>query len=59
VNWEWQTSWDTLTGTGQVNRLPAQVRIKLTVPGISNPKQKEVFGTRAVLPMTWAFNHAN
>jgi len=59
VNFEWQTSWDTMTGTGQVNRLPSQVRIKLTVPGISNPRQKEVFGTRAVLPMTWAFNHAN
>ena len=59
VNWEWQTSWDTMTGTGQINRLPAQVRIKLTVPGVTNAKQKEVFGTRAVLPMTWAFNHAN
>jgi len=59
VNWEWQTTWDTMTGTGQVNRLPAQVRIKLTIPGIANPKQREVFGTRAVLPMTWAFNHAN
>ncbi len=59
VNWEWQPSWDTKTGSGQVNRLPAQVRIKLTVPGIANAREKEVFGTRAVLPMTWAFNHAN
>ncbi len=59
VNWEWQTSWDTMSGTGQVNRLPAQVRIKLTIPGIANPRQREVFGTRAILPMTWAFNHAH
>ncbi len=36
-----------------------QVRIRLTVPGIANPKRKETFGTRAVLPMTWAFNHSN
>jgi general secretion pathway protein J len=59
VTWEWVKSWDTTSGTGQVNRLPAQVKITLTVPGVSNPKEKEVFGTRASLPMTWAFNHAN
>lgn len=59
VNWEWQTSWDTQSGVGQMNRLPAQVKITLTIPGINNPNRREVFGTRASLPMTWAFNHAN
>ncbi len=43
VNWEWQSNWDTTTGTGQVNRLPAQVRIKLTVPGVAGPQ-----GTRSL-----------
>jgi general secretion pathway protein J len=59
TNWEWQTSWDTAGGTGQVNRLPVQIKILLTVPGIADPRKREVFGTRAVLPMTWAMNHAN
>ena len=58
TTWEWVKSWDAVSSTGQTNRLPAQVRITLTVPGILDPKEKEVFGTRASLPMTWAFNHA-
>jgi general secretion pathway protein J len=59
VNWEWQSNWDSMSGAGQTNRLPAQVKISLTVPGISNPRAKETFGTRAVLPINWAINHAN
>lgn len=58
MTWEWLKSWDTTSGTGQPNRLPAQVRITITIPGIKRPNQKEVFGTRAVLPLTWALNHA-
>lgn len=59
VTWEWLNDWDTKSGTGQMNRLPAQVKILVTVPGVTNPRKREVFGTRATLPMTWAFNHAN
>jgi general secretion pathway protein J len=58
VNWEWQKSWDAVEGVGQQNRLPVQVKISLTVPGIANPRDKETFVTRATLPMTWAMNHA-
>jgi general secretion pathway protein J len=58
VTKEWVQSWDTSKGAGQMNRLPVQVKILVTVPGIANPRDKEVFGTRASLPMTWAFNHA-
>jgi general secretion pathway protein J len=59
ATWEWVESWDAVQGSGQTNRLPAQVKIRVTVPGIDGKKKREVFGTRAVLPMTWAFNHAN
>ncbi len=58
ATWEWVKGWDAAAGVGQTNRLPAQVRIKLTVPGIDGKKAREVFSTRATLPMTWAFNHA-
>jgi general secretion pathway protein J len=59
VTWEWVRSWDTTSGTGQTNRLPAQVKIMLTIPGISNPRAREVYGTRASLPMTWALTNSN
>lgn len=58
ATYEWVKSWDAVTGLGQQNRLPMQVKIKLTIPAISNPDKKETYVTRAVLPMTWAFNHA-
>jgi general secretion pathway protein J len=58
VNWEWQKSWDAVEGVGQTNRLPSQVKISLTVPGITNPKQRETYVTRVSLPMTWALNHS-
>jgi hypothetical protein len=50
--------WDTTSGTGQANRLPAQVKLLLTVPGVAKENQREVFGTRAILPLRWALNHA-
>jgi general secretion pathway protein J len=58
ASWEWVKSWDAVTGIGQQNRLPTQVKIKLTVPSIAHPEKKETFVTRAVLPITWAMNHA-
>lgn len=58
ANWEWQKSWDAVEGVGQTNRLPTQVKISITIPGITNPKQRETYVTRVSLPMTWALNHA-
>lgn len=57
--WEWVGSWDAVTGTGQTNRLPTQVRIAVTVPSIDGKRGKETFTTRVSLPMTWAMNFAN
>lgn len=55
---EWVDAWDaTPTGT-QANRLPTQVRIRLEVPGIVSPRRTETYTTRAVIPITWALNHA-
>lgn len=59
ASWEWVESWDAVQGSGQTNRLPAQVKIRVTIPGVGGKTKREVFGTRAILPMTWAFNHAN
>lgn len=59
ASWEWVRSWDAVTGTGQTNRLPTQVKIMVTIPSIDGKKGKETFGTRVSLPMTWAMNHAN
>jgi general secretion pathway protein J len=58
TSWQWVQSWDTSSGIGQANRLPAQVKIMITVPGITNEREREVFGTRTTLPLTWALNHA-
>jgi general secretion pathway protein J len=58
ATWEWVRSWDAVSGVGQTNRLPAQVRIKLTVPSIDGKKGREVFGTRVSLPLNWALNFA-
>jgi general secretion pathway protein J len=59
ATWEWSKDWDAVQGMGTTNRLPAQVKITLTIPAINNPDKREVFSTRAILPMNWAFNHAN
>ncbi len=58
ATWEWVDSWDAVSGVSQTNRLPTQVKIRLTIPSIANPEKREVFVTRAALPLTWAFNHA-
>jgi hypothetical protein len=58
ATWEWVRSWDSTSAAGQANRLPAQVKIRLTVQGVIHEDQRETFGTRAILPLTWALNHA-
>ena len=61
ASWEWVKDWDAVTGVSQTNRLPAQVKIRIAIPSLaSNASEKrQVFVTRAVLPLTWALNHAN
>jgi len=55
---EWQTTWDTTQAAMQPNRLPAQVKILLTIPDYRDPQEERVFGTRASLPIRWGLNHA-
>jgi general secretion pathway protein J len=55
---EWVTTWDTTQAAMQPNRLPTQVRIKLTVPNVRGQGPDQVFGTRVSLQMTLALNHA-
>jgi len=57
VSKEWIKSWDSTSAAGQMNRLPVQVKILLTVPGLTRKKQREVFGTRVSVPVTYALNH--
>jgi len=55
---DWVDTWDAAPNGGQANRLPYQVRIRLEVPGIVDPRRTERYSTRAVVPITWALNHA-
>lgn len=54
TSYQWVESWDT-NGTEQ-NRLPAQVRIRLTVPAVTDRTREEVYVTRANVPITHALN---
>ncbi len=58
ISREWVRSWDTTSASAQMNRLPVQVKIMLTVPGVMKGKKTEVFGTRVSIPITYAINHA-
>lgn len=55
---DWVDSWDAAPNGSQANRLPYQVRIQLEVPGVVDPRREERYTTRAVIPITWALNHA-
>jgi general secretion pathway protein J len=56
ASFSWVDGWDT-TGSEQ-NRLPAQVRIRLVVPSLSDPDDDETYATRVSIPITYALNHA-
>lgn len=58
ISMEWVDRWDAAPNGREANRLPAQVRITLEVPGILDPRRTERYVTRAVIPITWALNHA-
>ena len=55
---EWVSSWDTTQGAMQPNRLPAQVKILLKVPGLREGQIPITIGTRASLPMRYGLNFA-
>ncbi|MGF1465219.1 MAG: type II secretion system protein GspJ [Sandaracinaceae bacterium] len=58
LNGEWLDSWDATMDAGQQpNRLPTQVKIRVTVPAWSG-RGEEVYATRAQPMITWALNHA-
>ncbi|MCG8555114.1 MAG: prepilin-type N-terminal cleavage/methylation domain-containing protein [Proteobacteria bacterium] len=54
---QWLKSWDSIQPAMQPNRLPLQVKILLTIAS-PHRKDKLTIGTRAVLPVTYALNHA-
>ncbi len=56
---EWVQTWNTEDMLAQPNRLPTQVRIRLSVEDPRHPGKIETFGTRVSLPMTYALNFAN
>lgn len=56
ISLQWVDGWDT-AGT-ETNRLPAQVRIRLVVPSLLDPRHDEVYATRVAVPITYALNHA-
>jgi general secretion pathway protein J len=56
---DWVQTWDTEDVLAQPNRLPTQVRIRLTVADPRRRGQTQAFGTRVTIPLTYALNHAN
>jgi general secretion pathway protein J len=56
---QWVKSWDSTDPAGQLNRLPTQVRIRIAVRDPRRPGRVEEFGTRVMIPLTFALNHAN
>ena len=56
---EWIPNWATDDQFGQPNRLPTQVRVRLTVKDPRRTGKTHSFGTRASIPITYALNHAN
>jgi general secretion pathway protein J len=58
VSLDWIDAWDAAPNGTHANRLPAQVRIRLEVPGVVDPRRTQRFVTRAAIPITYALNHA-
>jgi general secretion pathway protein J len=56
---DWVQTWDTEDLLAQPNRLPTQVRIRLTIEDPRRRGQTQTFGTRVMIPLTYALNHAN
>lgn len=59
LTFQWLTTWDTTQAAMQPNRLPQQVRIKISVPNLRGKGPEQNFGTRVWIPLQYALNHAN
>jgi general secretion pathway protein J len=57
VTGEWTDSWDSTGTASQPNRLPIQIKIRLTVRASTG--RRLTYATRAAPQITWALNHAN
>ena len=58
LNNEWVRTWDTVQGTAQPNRLPAQVKITLGIMSSDGRRRTQRIGTRVSLPIRYGVNHA-
>lgn len=58
VTGEWVDRWDSRDLSHQPNRLPIQVKLKLTVVDEDAPNRERTYVTRAQPMITWALNHA-
>jgi general secretion pathway protein J len=56
---DWVQTWNTEDMLAQPNRLPTQVRIRLSVKDPRHRGDIQTFGTRVTIPLTYALNHAN
>jgi general secretion pathway protein J len=56
---DWVQTWNTEDMLAQPNRLPTQVRIRLAVKDPRRRGEIQAFGTRVMIPLTYALNHAN
>jgi general secretion pathway protein J len=56
---DWVQTWNTEDVLAQPNRLPTQVRIRLAVKDPRRRGETQAFGTRVMIPLTYALNHAN
>lgn len=56
---DWVQTWDTEDVLAQPNRLPSQVRIRLSIKDPRRRGETQTFGTRVSIPLTYALNHAN
>ncbi len=56
---DWVQTWNTEDVLAQPNRLPTQVRIRLAVKDPRRRGETQAFGTRVMIPLTYALNHAS
>ena len=53
---DWVKSWDTTQVSGQPNRLPVQVKIRIKTRSLDGRNHSHVFGTRVSIPIRWGLN---
>jgi general secretion pathway protein J len=54
----WTRSWNTQQAAGQPNRLPAQVKIAITIPDWRRRRGTLRFGTRTSIALQYGLNHS-